>query len=92
MRHRFPPLLLPMFILLIAFGLRIFQVAEQNYTWDEGFSNWLVDLSFQEMIQKTADDVHPPLYYIVLRGMKILTGETPFTTRFPSVLIQQFSF
>ncbi|MBQ6100203.1 MAG: hypothetical protein IJL02_10145 [Methanobrevibacter sp.] len=40
---------------------------------DEWFTKGIIQLSFQQMVNITAIDVHPPLYYIILKiPMKIL--------------------
>ncbi len=76
-------------LLLLAFGLRIGGLADHNIWWDEGIGVWLARMSVAESVQWTAGDVHPPLYYILLRGWYVLAGEGEFVLRFPSVL---FSF
>ena len=73
-------------ILLLAFALRIYFVRDANYTWDEGYSSWIVNLPFADMLETTANDVHPPLYYTTLRLMTNVAGDDLFTLRFPSIL------
>ena len=34
---------------------------------DEWFTKGIIQLSFQQMVNITAIDVHPPLYYIILK-------------------------
>lgn len=44
------------------------QTAFNNCIWlDEAFSMSMIKQSFWEMICNTAIDVHPPLYYIILK-------------------------
>ncbi|MGC9346595.1 MAG: glycosyltransferase family 39 protein [Anaerolineae bacterium] len=76
-------------ILLVAFALRIWGLAQHSIWWDEGIGIWLARMPVLESIRWTAGDVHPPLYYIVLRGWRLLAGEGEFVQRFPSAL---FSF
>lgn len=80
-------LLLPALGLIFAFALRVHDLGDFNMNWDEGYSNWIVDLPFDEMIETTARDVHPPLYYLTLRGAQTAFGENEFSLRYPSVLL-----
>jgi len=74
-------------ILLLAFALRLAGLADHNIWWDEGIGVWLARMPMLESIRWTAGDVHPPLYYILLRGWRLLAGEGEFVLRFPSVLL-----
>ncbi len=73
-------------LILIAFGLRIWGLAEHNIWWDEGIGIWLSRMPAVEIVRWTAGDVHPPLYYLLLRGWRLVAGEGEFLLRFPSVL------
>ncbi|MBN2002733.1 MAG: hypothetical protein JXA21_05200 [Anaerolineae bacterium] len=83
----FPPALL--WMLLLAFALRIAGLADHNFWWDEGIGVWLARMPLIESIRWTAGDVHPPLYYGILYAWRQLAGEGEFVLRFPSML---FSF
>ena len=73
-------------LLLLAFGLRVWRLAEHNIWWDEGVSTWLVRRPVGAILDWTAHDVHPPLYYLLLKGWWLLSGEGEFVLRFPSVV------
>ena len=73
-------------LLLFAFGFRILGLTHHNVWWDEGISVWLARMPLLEGIRWTAGDVHPPLYYIVLRLWYRVAGEGVFVMRYPSVL------
>src|SRR5574341_1284717 len=79
--------LLLIVILIGAFGLRVKNLEERNIWWDEGYSNWLIRHPFLELLDITAHDVHPPLYYLVLRIEWLITGDGEFVLRYPSVLL-----
>lgn len=55
--------------ILAAIGiLTMLFTATNKYIWaDEAFSLKLIRHSYQEVIRLTAQDVHPPLYYILLK-------------------------
>ncbi len=69
------------FILLLATFLRFHLLAAQSFWNDEGNSARLSERSIPAIIEGTASDVHPPLYYLLLRGWRELVGETEFGLR-----------
>ena len=70
---------------LFAFALRVYHLGSPPLLWDEGWSIGLSRLPLGEIARITALDVHPPLYYLLLKGWLIL-GPHEFVTRFLSVL------
>ena len=76
-----PRLLLPILILLLATGLRFYQLDAQSFWNDEGNSARLSERSLDLIIEGTASDIHPPLYYLLLRGWRELVGESEFGLR-----------
>jgi len=62
---------------------------------DECYSILLSHMSLSSMLQETAIDVHPPLYYILLRGLYLIFGDKPiayhFSSFIPYVIIVVFS-
>jgi uncharacterized membrane protein len=72
--------------LLAAFVLRIWLLGDQNIWWDEGLAIWAVRQGWVRMTLWTASDVHPPLYFWLLKAWVSLAGETEFAARFISLL------
>lgn len=72
-------------LVLVAFGLRVYHLGSPPLLWDEGWSIGLARLSLSEVARITALDVHPPLYYVLLKGWLIF-GPHEFVTRFLSVM------
>jgi hypothetical protein len=68
-------------ILLAATGLRFFNLEAQSFWNDEGNSARLSERSIPLIIEGTAGDIHPPLYYLLLRGWRELLGDTEFGLR-----------
>ncbi len=56
-------------------------------TSDEAFSWRLAGYSTGEMVRRAATDVHPPLFYLLLKPWLALAGDGPATMRLPSVLL-----
>jgi len=54
--------------------------------YDEQFSWILTQLPLDRLLAATAADVHPPLYYLILRGWGELFGFGEIALRLPSVL------
>lgn len=68
-------------IVLLAAGLRFHGLDQQSFWNDEGNSARLSERSLALIVEGTASDVHPPLYYLLLRGWRELAGETEFGLR-----------
>lgn len=73
-------------ILLIALGLRVYRLDAQSFWNDEGNSARLSERSIPLIIEGTASDIHPPLYYLLLRGWREPLGESEFSLRLLSVM------
>ncbi len=73
-------------ILLPAFWLRLFLLDGQSLWWDEGISLHLATSSFAEIVANRITNIHPPLYFFLLKIWVALTGTTPFAARYSSVL------
>lgn len=69
--------------------LEIFNLTAISLWHDESFSALLIKYDFSEMIARIKMDVHPPLYYIILRGWTDVFANSLFALRLFSVF---FSF
>jgi mannosyltransferase len=68
-------------VLLAAAGLRFYLLDGQSFWNDEGNTARLSERSVRLIIEGTASDIHPPLYYLALRGWRELVGESEFGLR-----------
>lgn len=59
----------------ILFGLNIIRIFDNNFWGDEAFTTNLVQRPFREIISVTAADVHPPLYYFIVRIFYLMFGK-----------------
>ncbi len=74
-------------IFAIAAALRILLIARAPLWYDENFTLILARLPFGQMIQATAGDVHPPLWYLVTwLTMNPDMGQAPWMIRIPALL------
>lgn len=72
---------------LVGFALRVHALSAVTLRWDEGWSIAIAMLPRAEMLALTARDVHPPLYYLLLRPWLALLDVNEFTVRFASVWV-----
>ncbi len=61
-------------IALGAFALRLIALGRDSLWYDETVSVYLAGQRAAELIAHTARDIHPPLYYLLLRGWLLLAG------------------
>lgn len=74
-------------ILLLASALRFHQIESQSFWNDEGNSARLSERSVELIIEGTASDIHPPLYYLVLRGWRVFLGDGELALRALSAFV-----
>ncbi len=73
-------------VMLLALALRLYLLGEQSVWWDEGLAVWAARQEMLSIARWTSTDVHPPLYFWLLHGWRLLVGESAFGLRFLSVL------
>jgi 4-amino-4-deoxy-L-arabinose transferase-like glycosyltransferase len=80
-RYKLPAFVL---ILLLAAAGRITHIDLESLWVDEGFSYWAI--RHPDMFGLILRDVHPPLYFVLLRGWAEVAGITELALRYLSVL------
>jgi mannosyltransferase len=78
--------LLPLVALLLAALLRFHALAAQSLWHDEGNTLRLIQRELPELLSAASRDIHPPLYYLLLKAWSGLTGESEFALRAFSAL------
>ena len=73
-------------LLVLAAGLRFYKLDAQSLWYDEGNSARIAERSVQLIIAGAAADIHPPLYYLVLKFWRALFGSSEFGLRSLSVV------
>lgn len=66
--------------------LNFIRVFDRNYSWDEEYSILMVNRNWSQIISETAVDVHPPLYYFILKFISHFLGHTGFVYHFVSFI------
>jgi uncharacterized membrane protein len=72
--------------ILIAFALRLVLLARQSLWYDEGVTWMLSQMKLGDLINWTAADIQPPLYYLLIWATDIIFDDSEWALRFPSVL------
>jgi uncharacterized membrane protein len=66
----------PWLIFTAAAGLLAWRLDQKNLWLDESMSWHLTTGSMAEVIRSTAMDIHPPLYYVLLKGWASIFGDS----------------
>ncbi len=74
-----------LFLTIAGLVLRLVRLDFQPLWWDEGYSAWFATDSLGRMINLTAEDIHPPLYYALLHLWTLIAGPGPVSLRLVSV-------
>jgi uncharacterized membrane protein len=78
-------------VFVLAFVLRVINLFPSPLWYDENFSYMLSRLPLDRLIQATAGDVHPPLYYMLLWPLGQIPGVPGQVMRLPSVLFSMLA-
>lgn len=78
-------------ISIVGVGLRSYELTARSLWFDEAFSWRLIQFPFSEMIARDATDVHPPLYYILLKLWSVIFATSLISLRSFSVLFAGFT-
>ncbi len=70
----------------LGMGLRFYRLDAQSLWYDEGISARLSEGPLRHILESVAQDIHPPLYYVLLHGWAALTGRSVFALRALSAL------
>ena len=76
------------FALIVAFSfvLRFLPLGQRDFWYDEAYTGNLIRLSWQKLVPVLASDVHPPLYFILLKLYAAVLGDGVMVLRSFSVL------
>lgn len=78
-------ILLLLLVILIPAALQLYNLTATALWHDEAFSALLVQYDTKEMLYRIGLDVHPPLYYLLLKGWVAFLGNSLFVLRLFSV-------
>lgn len=72
-------------VFLVAAALCVLSAGRELW-YDEAFSVCMTRCSFADMISYTASDVHPPLYYLILKVFVMIFGQELYVYRLATAL------
>jgi 4-amino-4-deoxy-L-arabinose transferase-like glycosyltransferase len=75
----------------LAFVLRAWRLGYQPLWWDEGWTVYFATSGVGEMMARTAIDIHPPFYYLVLHFWTLLAGPGAVAVRLFSAVLGTLS-
>jgi len=70
----------------VAIGARCYGLGQRALSNDEAYSWRIATYSASDLIQRTRDDAHPPLYYLLLKSWVALLGDSELSLRGLSIL------
>jgi 4-amino-4-deoxy-L-arabinose transferase-like glycosyltransferase len=74
-------------LLVVGAVLRLHHLATESLWLDEAFSITVARVSPEYIVEMTAQDVHPPFYYVLLYFWMALWGSTEWDARLLSVVV-----
>jgi len=83
--------LLVVFILLVGILIRFYKISALSIWTDEGISVKLAKSSLANIVAYSAADVHPPLYYIILKYWIFIFGSNEVAVRSLSAIFGSIS-
>jgi mannosyltransferase len=78
-------LIILLIILFISFLLRIYKLNEFSLWTDEGYTANTITFGYSEIINASKADIHPPLYYLLLKIIADTLGHSVFVLKMFSV-------
>ncbi len=72
--------------LLVFVGLSAATIGKWSVWHDEGFSAMTIEYGPRQIVMRTAHDVHPPLYYLLLKGWSLVFGDSIVALRSMSLV------
>jgi mannosyltransferase len=73
-------------LLAAAIGLRVWHLEQKNMWLDEAASWDTSRRALPDLMALAKTDIHPPLYYVILRGWMAVAGDSPAALRGLSVI------
>ena len=82
---KLPPSVILALLILLAFGIRCWSLGTKSFWLDEAYTLQVVMRDFVGLLQMIPEDVHPPLYPLLLWGWIKCFGSSEFAVRSLSV-------
>jgi len=76
----------PLYLFIISFGLRLINLGDSLFWYDESFTAFMTRLDFPATLAAVRADTHPPLWYAIEWATRHLIGDSEFALRLPAAL------
>lgn len=73
-------------VMLLTMGINFSLIFNDSVWFDESFTMLTIKSGFKEIIQITIEDVHPPLYYLILKCAIIVLGYSVSAAKIVSLI------
>lgn len=77
--------------MILSFAIAMYIGMKQGVWFDEGYSILLAKSSVSDLLNLTAVDAHPPLYYLILKAWASIFGYSEFALRALSATLGAFA-
>ena len=74
-------------VIALAAAARVWRIDQKNLWLDEGVSWDTARKPLAGLVEQTAGDIHPPLYYVLLKGWMAIAGDSVAGLRLLSVVL-----
>lgn len=81
----------PILPVIVGTILRVANLGHQDLWYDEAFTAWLARLPWARLLEATAGDVHPPLWYVIEKVTVSLLGDSEAVLRLPAAVLSILS-
>lgn len=78
-------------VFMLGAALLTYHLGHWSFWFDESFTSTLIKYDFSEIAGRTANDVHPPLFYYLLKVWSGLFGATDAALRSFSAILMMFA-
>ena len=72
--------------LAVSLGFQLATIGRWSIWPDEGYTSMLISYPVKEVVRRTGQDVHPPLYYLLLKAWQGVVGWNAVGLRMLSVV------
>lgn len=72
---------IPVVLILLFVALSLTTINSYSLWHDEGYTATLVEQPFSDIVSRTAKDVHPPFYYLLLKSWALVFDDSIFALR-----------
>ena len=77
-------------IFVFGFFIRLWEIGKRDFWYDEAYTAIVVKEPIQGLLSQLVQDIHPPLYFLFVKGFTLLVGSSVVGIRLISLLFGVF--